>query len=208
MNITFTGGKELARALRELPEAIATNVLSGAVLAGANIVREAAAARARGHAVLSGNWHQRRRPGTVRLSDSIKATVTERGRSFVTASVGTKVRYAHLVEYGHQIIPRGPTRARVSITTVRVSKRTGKQVVSTRFGLDPMARRALFERRDAGSRGFVAARPFLRPAFDENKEAMLQKIGEVIGVGIEAEVKKLAHGSNETPTALGPRLAA
>ncbi len=192
MKLTFTGGRELAQALRRLPEEVAERVLGGAVLAGAGIIRDSAAAKARGHVVLSGTWTQRRRPGTVRLSDSIRATITEKGRSFVTVCVGTKVKYAHLVEYGHQIVPRGPTRARVSITTVRISKRTGRQVVSTRYGLDPMARQLLHERRDAGARGFVAPRPFMRPAFDENHEAVLRKIGDVLGVGIEAEAKKLA----------------
>lgn len=190
MQLTFTGGRELAHALRRLPRAIAQEILETAVVSGAGILRESAAAKCSRPAI-------RRRPGTVRLADSIKVTVTEKSPSSVTVNVGTRVPYAHLVEYGHQIIPRGPTRQRVSITTVRISKRTGKQVVSTRLGLDPMARRQLHDRRATGASGFVAPRPFLRPAFDENKERMLQRIGQVITKGLEVEARKVADA---TPT--------
>jgi HK97 gp10 family phage protein len=207
MNLTFTGGRELARTLRQLPEAVARNVLVGSVTAGAGIIREAAAAKARGAVVVAGRWEQRRRPTTARLADTIKVTVTEQARTFVTVCVGTKVRYAHLIEYGHQIVARGPSRARVSITTVRISKRTGKEIVSTRFGLDPDGRNQLQARR-TGSLGFVPARPFLRPAFDENREPVLQKIGSVLGAGIEAESRRLASSSQESPTVLAPGLAA
>lgn len=185
MQLTFTGGKELARALRQLPKVVAEELLETAVVAGAGIIRQAAADKAPRN-------EPRRRPGTMRLADSIKVGVTEKSHAFVTVNVFTRIRYAHLVEYGHQIIPRGPTRARVSITTVRISKRTGKQVVSTRLGLDPMATIKLAGRRKQGSRGFVAPRPFLRPAFDENREVVLQRIGQVLGKGIEVEARKLA----------------
>lgn len=178
MNLTFTGGKELVAALRRIPEAVAERVLAGAVMAGGGIIQEAAAAKAPRAA-------ERRRPNTVRLGDSIQTTVTEKGRSFVTVNVGTKVKYAHLVEYGHQIVPRGPARRRISVTRVTKSGR-----VSTRFVIDPDEKR-----QTRGAAGFVAARPFLRPAFDENRENVIRKIGEVMGAGIEAEAKRLA-GSN------------
>lgn len=197
MQLTFTGGKELAQTLRRLPEAIATNVLAAAVMAGAGIIRDAA----RANCPRPG---QRRRSGTLPLAESIRVRVAEKTRSYVTVTVGTGVRYAHLVEYGHQIIPRGPSRTRVSITTVRVSKRTGKQIVSTRFGLDPTEQLRLHDRRNIGATGFVAARPFLRPAFDETREAVIRKIGEVLGAGIEATVKQLASPDIETPTILAP----
>jgi HK97 gp10 family phage protein len=40
--------------------------------------------------------------------------------------------------------------------------------------------------------GQVPAYPFLRPAFDENKEEMLQRIGEVMGKEIESTFRRLA----------------
>lgn len=164
MNLTFTGGKELAAALRQLPAAIAQNVLEKSVVAGAEVVRASATMRCPRPTV-------RRRPGTLALADSIKITVTERARSFVTVNVGTKVKYAHLVEYGHQIVPRGPNRA-------------GSESAA-------MGRRAARASRAVGARGFVTPKPFLRPAFDENREQMIQAIGDVMRVGIEAEAKKL-----------------
>lgn len=184
MDVRWEGTRELARALRRLPEIVAEQILEQAVVVGADIIRQAAAERAPRAAVRARGRH-----GTVRLADSFKVTVTEKSRSFVTVNVGTKIPYAHLVEYGHQIVPRGPSRATVSITTVRISKKTGKQVVSAHLGLDPLGRRS--ERR-AATGGMVAARPFLRPAFDDNRELVLRRIGEVIGRGIEGEARKLA----------------
>jgi HK97 gp10 family phage protein len=153
VNLTFTGGKELARALNQLPKMVAERVLEKAVTAGAELVRQSAAQLAPRPAM-------RRRPDTIRLGDSIKVRTTEKGPSFVTVNVGTKVRYAHLVEYGHQIVPR-------------TSKRG--------------------ERRIGGRRGFVAPRPFMRPAFDENRESMIARIGDVLRTGIEAEAQALAQ---------------
>lgn len=159
MELTFTGGKELAAALRKLPELVATEVLETAVVAGAGILREAAALRAPRPGI-------RRRTG-IRLADSIKVTVTEKTRSAVTVNVGTKVPYAHLVEFGHQIVPRGPGRA---VSAARANRRKVSRSAS----------------------GFVPARPFMRPAFDENREAIIQRIGQVMGKGIEVEARKVA----------------
>lgn len=38
----------------------------------------------------------------------------------------------------------------------------------------------------------MAARPFIRPAFDASKEAAVKKMGDQLGKGIEREAKKLA----------------
>lgn len=196
MQLTFTGGKELAAALRKLPDAVSKNLLSGAVLAGAGIIRDAAAARCPRSPLHRGKG--------VRLADSIKVSVTESTRAYVTANVGTKVPYAHLVEYGHQIVPRGPNRVTVaSVTTVSKSgrSRTRLQRVAPDAERRAFLRSALRERQGP-SGGFVAARPFMRPAFDENREAVIRKIGEVLGVGLEAEAKRLAGPNHDAPTIL------
>lgn len=189
MSMRFEGGRELARALRELPAIVAAELLETAVLSAGGILRAAAAAKVpRGEI--------RRRPGTIRLADSLQVKTAELTRSQVVVEVGTKVPYAHLIEYGHQIVPRGPSRRKLSITTVRISKSTGRQVVSVRTGLDPGE--AIRQRRlrgDAPASGFVAARPFLRPAFDENTDVMLRRISEVLGKGIEFHYRRLTAGS-------------
>lgn len=177
MNLTFHGGKELVQALRQLPREVRRKVLGGAVLAGAGIVQRSASEKA------PRDEMPRRRRGK-RLAESIKSVVTEETPSSVTANVTTSDPVAHLQEYGHQKVPRGPNRRRVSVT--RVSK-TGR--VTTRLEIDPDERR---RRRNTGSTGFTPPKPFLRPAFDENKEVVLRKIGEVLSVGIEAEAQRLA----------------
>src|SRR5262245_15710037 len=117
----FTGGRELARALRQLPVEVGARVLAGAVLAGAGIVQKDASIRASRDP--SPNRRRRRR-----LAESIRTVVADRRPNAVSVNVTTTDPVAHLVEYGHQIIPRGPNRRRVSVT--RVSK-TGR--VTTRF---------------------------------------------------------------------------
>lgn len=174
MNLAFRGGRELAHALRQLPAAVSTNVLVSGVVAGAGIIWRHASAHA------PRDTDPRRRRGK-RLADTLKVVVREHQRSYVTVHVTTNDPRAHLLEYGHQKVPRGPNRRRVSVT--RVSK-TGR--VSTRFVVDPDEQRTA-----RGATGFVPARPFLRPAFDENRERVLQRIAEVIAKGIELEVRKL-----------------
>lgn len=180
VQMRFHGGREMAAGLRRLPRIVAQDILETAVVAGAGIVRQAAEMKAPRPA-------ERRRPESVRLADSIRVWVTSRNYASVTVQVGTRIPYGHLVEYGHQIVPRGPTRERFSITTVRISRKTGRQRVSTRWGVDPSAKR-----RTAAAKGFVAARPFLRPALDENREAVLRRQAEVIRKGIEVESRRMA----------------
>jgi len=178
MKLTFHGGRELERALKQLPREVRQKVLVGAMLAGGGIVQRAASERAPRDP--SPNRRRRRR-----LADSIKTVVAEELPSAVSINVTTRDPVAHLVEFGHQQIPRGPTRRRVSVTRV---SRTGR--VSTKFVVDPDEQRL---RR--GATGFVPPKPFMRPAFEENREAVLKKIGEVLGVGIESEAQRLGRRS-------------
>lgn len=180
MNLRFEGGRELAQALRQLPRAVRQRVLVGAVLAGGGMIQRPAAARAPRDA------DPRRRKGK-RLADTIKVVVTEQFPSAVTVNVTTNDPRAHLVEYGHQNVPRGPTRRRVSVTRVSKSGR-----VTTRFEVDPDEKRT----RRTGATGFTPPKPFMRTAWDENKERALRTIGQVLGVGIEAEARRLASASH------------
>lgn len=180
MNLTFTGGKELLRTLRLLPEAVRKRVMVGAMLAGGGIIQADASLRA------PRDIEPRRRRGK-RLADSIRTVVTRQTPSSVTVNVMTRDPVAHLVEFGHQNVPRGPSRQRVSITSV---SKTGR--ISTKFAPDPTVKRP---RNTSAASGFTPPKPFMRPAFDNNKEAALRKIGEVLGVGIETEARQLA-GAN------------
>jgi HK97 gp10 family phage protein len=206
MRMQFTGGREMTRALRTMGQA-AAEVLETGVVAGAGIVRARAAE-------LAPRPSLRRRPRTVRLSDSIKVEVREKDRAHVLVHVGTRIPFAHLVEFGHRQIARGPgrkalgsqqrvkTAVRVNWKTVRRKRKDGtvvtKTVLVTRHrsfvtGMHGELRRKLTERRRAGAKGFVAARPFLRPAFDETRERVIRRMAEVIGKGIEQHWRRLAE---------------
>lgn len=99
----------------------------------------------------------------------------------VQVTIGARVPYGHLVAGGHRIIARGPTRKQVSITTVRISKRTGRQVVSTRLGIDPTSRLALRRRRALGSTRFVPGNPFVQEAFAAREPEVVNLLERLIG---------------------------
>ena len=173
MNIVFKGGREFAKFLQKLPGAVSAEILETSLMAGGQIIAE----RAREKCPKPGI---RRRPNTLRLADSIRATTQEKDAAHAIVNVGTNVPYAHLVEFGHQIRPRGPTRARISVTSV---SRTGR--VSVRSV-------AVANTKREGSGGFVGARPFLRPAFDESRDQVVQRIGQVMGKEIEVAARRIS----------------
>lgn len=207
MRLTFTNGRPMARNLRQMGDAAGV-VLGKAVLVGGAIIRQRAATLARARK------GPRRRPRTVQLADTIKVSIDEQTRAYVRGAVFTKSKIAHFVEFGHQQIPRGKGRKTIA-DSVRVKRAVGvrwrvtrrtrkdgtvvtKTVLVTRkrsfvTGVRGQMRRALIERRKAGSTGFVAPRPFLRPAFDENRELVIRRMAEVIGKGVEQHWRKLAQ---------------
>jgi len=175
MNLVIKGGKEFARMLEELPDAISAEILETALYAGAQIVQQRAVEKCPKPA-------ERRRPGTVPLHESIQISTVEKNAAHAKVNVGTNVPYAHLVEFGHQIVARGPSRRMVSVTRVSASGR-----VTSRLGVDPDSKRF----QTAGAVGFVAARPFLRPAFDESRAEIVARVGESLGASIEREAREL-----------------
>src|SRR5437867_727459 len=100
----FEGGKELATALRALPTDVAEEVLDTSLIAGATPIRDAAAARA------GERRGPRRRPATIPLAQTIQIVVREREWWQARVDVQTKTPYAILREFGHRIVPRGPSR--------------------------------------------------------------------------------------------------
>ena len=173
MKLTFRGGKEFARVLKQLPGMVSAEILETSLMAGAEIIVARAREKCPKPAI-------RRRPESVRLADSIRATTKEKDAAHAIVNVGTNVPYAHLVEYGHQIVPRGPTRERISVTSV---SRTGR--VSVRSV-------AVANTKRQATGGFVPPRPFLRPAFDESREQLVERIGQVMGKEIEAQARRMA----------------
>jgi len=207
MQFKWSGGRTLARALRQLPAMVAADTLQAAVLAGAAIVRREASRRAPRPSV-------RRRPRTMRLALTMKVEVTEKDRAHVQVAVVTRSPYAHLVEYGHNIIGRGlgrkALRQQVKVKRAvgvrwKMRRRTKKDgTVVTRTVLKTKTRTSapreylralranlLHDRQAAGPKGRAAARPFLRPAFDETKEQVVQRMAEVAGKGIEEHWRRI-----------------
>jgi len=205
-SIRWSGGRELAQALRELPALVATETLESAAVAGAGIVRAAAAAKAPRSLL-------RRRPRSPRLADTIRVEIQEKDRAHVRVAIVSKAPFAHLVEYGHDIIARGPGRKAlgsqqrikravgVRWKIVRRKRKDGSVVEKTVLltkqrsfvtGMHAELRSKLLDRRRAGAIGHVAAEPFLRPAFDETKDAVLARMSQVIGKSIEEHYRRVS----------------
>lgn len=186
--LRWTGMNEAAALLRRLPRLIAEELLAKAVLAGADLI----AIEAQGRIPRPG---LRRRAGTKRLSDSVRVELQSKDRAHARVAIGTKSPYGHLVEYGHQIVARGPGRKALGDieSIAKTYSRTGKGRVGTSTLTHEQAikrmradlRSQLTLRRSKGPIGFVAARPFLRPAFDEQRERALQRMAAVIRAGVE-----------------------
>lgn len=77
----------------------------------------------------------------------------------VQVDIGARVPYGHLIERGHQIIPRGPSR---------------------KGGKKGALRKALKARRLAGSRGFVPGRFFARRALEAGRAQTLSLLERLI----------------------------
>lgn len=125
LRVRWTGLEEIREALETMPREIAGAHLRDAVLAGAEVIREQAAANAERH----------RRTGT--LAGDIHAEIDERqtrdDRAVALIGPGKEGWYGRLLEMGHAIV-RGTTRA-----TRRVIGRVPPY---------PWLRPALDERRD------------------------------------------------------------
>jgi hypothetical protein len=96
-----------------------------------------------------------------KLANSITVTIRRMSQGFirgVEALFGTGVPYGHLVEKGHKIIARGPSRSGLT-KTKRAALRSG-----------------LIARRAAGAIGFVQARPFAEPAAVGHEAEVIARI--------------------------------
>ncbi len=105
---------------------------------------------------------------TGKLARSIALWTLDVSRDHVSVAVGLRrLPYAHLVEFGHRMVIGGRLGARRAI---RRGPRAGQVT--------------------GGGRevGFVAARPFLRPAFDELGPTALERIGAVLAQELDRAV--------------------
>lgn len=175
-SINVAGLDQLQRALQQLPQQLAKNVLRGAVAAGARVIRDEARRRApiyngpdgsvpRGvirRAIYAGSSREL----TNALQQGYIVNVRS-GKKY--QALGKKKRnadafFAPWVEYGHYVVPRRP--AGVSIRSQRAKHRT------------------------SGGQ-FVAARPFMRPAFESKKNEAVQVIKDYLAERIPREAERL-----------------
>ena len=202
MRLRFEGGREMAQMLRSLPGIVAEQLLEKALGSAAGVLLRVARTKVPRPA-------ERRRPRTKRLADSLRAFPVEKNRSRVVIHVGTRTPYAHLVERGHEIVARGKGRAGLEKLSrqdkrqarllampgprspeLEAALRARTQGRAQRF---QVLRSALHQRRAAGALGMVTPRPFLEPAFLETREAMVQRMGQELGQGIERAAAQLGR---------------
>lgn len=159
----IAGVEELQRKFAQVESAVAAEYLARAVVAGALIVQNDAKARVP------------KRTGT--LSRSIHNEVLESTRTKAVVGVGTDVEYAAAVEFGSGTFSEAPGASRQPIT------------------IRPRNKRALFwpgapHPVKSVQHPGVPARPYLRPAVDENKDAVLREIADTLRGQLERVARR------------------
>jgi HK97 gp10 family phage protein len=169
----LTGFKELADALRELPGNLGKNVLRSAVGAGAAVVRVEAKKNAdamRVTGTLARAIYQKQIPeqsGPEKQVFYVGARQVKLYQKVGNKGVNKDAYYARWVELGHFSRPAGG----------------GKLPKNTNRGERNNA--ALASQVQAGSVHWVPAHPFLRPAFDVQKDHAVDAIGDKIRARLE-----------------------
>lgn len=166
LEVKVVGFKELAAALRELPENISKNILRSAVAAGAAEIRMEAksnALRIKRSGTLARAIYQKQ---IQELSDQEKQTFfvgarhgkryQHRGKKGLSADA----YYAPFVEFGH--FTRQPGSAK------RLRKTNRGEVANPLLAFQVRT----------GQVKWVPPNPFLRPAFDTKKEAAVEAIAK------------------------------
>jgi HK97 gp10 family phage protein len=163
----LTGFKELAEALRELPQNVGRNVLRSAVGAGAAEIRKEAKKNAEGMrdtGTLARAIYQKQIPEQSSLQKQVFYVGARQGKQFQKMGkkgINKDAFYARFVELGHFSRPTTGGNIRV-----RAGAR-GREAELNRLSA-------------AGHIHWVPAHPFLRPAFDVKKDAAVTVMGAKI----------------------------
>jgi HK97 gp10 family phage protein len=203
----ITGLDSISHVLQQLPVEIRGSILRDAVSAAAEPVKEAAKRNAR-RSVRTGALYAsiEKKVVTAKGLKSASATaivgpsrdyfrkggakVKQTGGSVDRRGAEQPSRYAHLVEFGHHVVTGGSLKAQYSLSLVDTGKRTktGKPVKRwKRAGVKTAAK--------GKSAGWVAPRPFMRPAFLATQSKTLQVMTQSISDGIERARRNLAKGA-------------
>ena len=155
MDLKITGFQELQRELESLEPKIRKKVLGKAVRAGSNIVKKDARAHAPKQAKSWEGMQYSVPPGTLKKGIIVRRA-TRQPRYIVRDLIGFSKQawYGRLVEMGHKLVRGG--RLASGAKNKRKSSGGGKVI------------------------GHVAAKPFLRPAFDNNVDKVIAAMAKVL----------------------------
>jgi HK97 gp10 family phage protein len=193
--VEVKGLRELKASLNALPQNIATNVLRGAVNAGARVIRDEAKIKA---PVETGTLKRAIYTKFIReLSDPWRAVYfvgVRQGKRY--ANLKTKggkdksmdAYYAKFVEYGHYSRPAGKHRMNRRATSYSIHSK-GDWLFNR---LSQAKDRAITLERmvAAGAIRWIPAHPFMRPAWDAKQDAALEALKGYMEKRIPAEVAK------------------
>lgn len=174
MTVKLQGFQELAAALRDLPGNLGRNTLRSAVGAGAAEVRKAARENARRMAdtgTLARSIYSkqiREQSGPLRQVYFVGARQGKKLQKVGKKGLSQDAYYARWVEFGH-------------------FSRTGSGGRRLIRGTDRLQRKnqELADQVMAGSVRWIAAKPFLRPAFESRRSAAIDAIGDKIRQRLE-----------------------
>jgi HK97 gp10 family phage protein len=170
VTVQLVGFKELAEALKDLPDNISKNVLRSAVGAGAAEIRKQAKANAeamRDTGTLARSIYQKQIREQSNVGKQVFYVGARQGKSYQKVGkkgVSQDAYYARYVELGH------------------FSRRTTKgfERVSRNANRGGVNNQRLADQVQAGTVKWVPAKPFLRPAFDVKKESAIQAMAKKI----------------------------
>lgn len=177
--IKLNGFKELAQALRELPEKVRIKVLKGAQRKAAQVIATDAGNR------LAPAGSEKDMIVSVRLhSDGVKAFVGPRRgprwylwfREFGTSLHKVKASQKKILAEVYEIAPGGMTFGKM------------KGLSTYHQAQIPTSREAVFFGKEVEVQ--QPAKPFLRPAFDAKKEEAIEQLGKELGPAIEKAMRE------------------
>lgn len=172
MTETVIGTEELVRKFRQMGEAAQGVSLLRAVGAGSQIILRAV----KENILKQGLWRTRT------LSRSVHREVTERTSTRAAVEIGTNLEYARIHEFGGTITARQGKYLAIPVGSYKGSPRQYGDLrpVKTKGG-------ALILMDATGTAQYVLkrsveipTRPYMRPAFDEKKDAAVREVGEVL----------------------------
>ena len=175
---------QFAEKLRSLGEDVRGKALANSALAGAKVISNAARENIKEQGLIR----------TRTLSRSLTEQVIEQSADYVEVEVGTNLEYAAIHEYGGTIRPKSS-----KYLAIPVGSYTGSPSKHGDLKLRKTANGNLVMVDASGSVQYVLkssvtipARPYLRPAVDENQEEIIETVAKSLEILIEGSFEGAA----------------